>query len=127
MNTIRIELPPHPSSAGAARRFVITALHRLGMDAHSELAELLTSEVVTNAVLHARTSIALEVTPVAAGVRVDVLDGSPRAVRRRDYSEEATTGRGMSLVEALASSWGTDATAGGKKVWFELGGQAIAS
>jgi anti-sigma regulatory factor (Ser/Thr protein kinase) len=98
----------------------MTAFHRLGHDGQSELAELLVSELVTNAVLHARTTITLEITAVPDGVRVGVLDGAARGPRPRDFSLEATTGRGLTLVESLASAWGTNPTADGKQVWFEL-------
>ena len=103
-----------------ARRFVTTALHQLGADQLAELAELLVSELVTNAVLHARTTITLEVQLIGGGVRVGVIDASRRGPRQRDYSKEATTGRGLTLVESLASSWGSEPTSNGKTVWFEL-------
>jgi anti-sigma regulatory factor (Ser/Thr protein kinase) len=120
------DLPPDPTSAGAARRFVTTALHQLGQDRLSELAELLVSELVTNAVLHARTTITLQVQEAGGGVRVRVADASHRGPRQRDYSDEATTGRGLTLVEALASAWGTEPTERGKTVWFELNDEAMA-
>ena len=120
------DLPPDPRSAGAARRFVTTALHELGEDGLSDLAELLVSELVTNAVLHARTTITLEVYRTEAGVRVGVVDASARGPRQRDFSDEATTGRGLTLVESLSSSWGTEPTRSGKTVWFELGEDAVA-
>ena len=114
------DLPPDPRSAGAARRFVTRALHELGEDRLSELAELLVSELVTNAVLHARTTITLEVCHTGPGVRVGVVDASPRGPRQREFSDQATTGRGLTLVESLSSSWGTEPTRNGKSVWFEL-------
>lgn len=119
-------LPPDPRSAGVARRFVTIALHELGEDGLSELAELLVSELVTNAVLHARTTITLEVYRTTAGVRVGVVDASPRSPRQRDFSDEAMTGRGLTLVESLSSSWGTEPTRNGKTVWFELHEEAMA-
>ncbi len=85
---MRTALPPEPASAGAARRFVTTALHRIGLEAHTELAELLVSELVTNAVLHAGTEITIEVSHDGGVVRVDVADGSRQRPRQRDYSEE---------------------------------------
>jgi anti-sigma regulatory factor (Ser/Thr protein kinase) len=119
-------LPPDPTSAGAARRFVTTALQDLGEAELVELAELLVSELVTNAVLHAGTAITLEVRKTGDGVRVGVIDASRRGLRQRDYSEVATTGRGLTLVEALASSWGAEPSASGKTVWFELRDEAMA-
>lgn len=80
----------------------------------------LVSEVVTNAVIHAGT--ALEVTLVLQGprLRCEVHDGSPAPVRVRHYSAEAATGRGLHLVEHLATSWGVSYGPDGKTVWFEL-------
>lgn len=114
------DLPPDPRSAAAARRFVTTAVQQLGQEALSDFAELLVSELVTNAVLHARTSITLQVHRTSSGVRVEVIDASPRSPRPRDYSDQATTGRGLALVESLSSSWGMEPHGNGKTVWFEL-------
>lgn len=119
-------LPPEPPSAGAARRFVTRALHGLGHDHLSELAELLVSELVTNAILHARTTINLDVAKTDRGVRIRVADGSRRGPRQRGFSDEATTGRGLTLVQTLATAWGTDSAAKGKTVWFELTEEVMA-
>jgi anti-sigma regulatory factor (Ser/Thr protein kinase) len=124
---LRTALPPEPSSAGAARRFVVNALHRLGHEANSDVAELLVSELVTNAVLHARTSITVEITRRGEGIRVGIEDQSSRRPRQREYSDEAMTGRGLTLVEALATTWGTQATGTGKQIWFELHGEESSS
>ena len=120
-------LPPEPTSARAARRFVTAALHRLGQDGRSDLAELLVSELVTNALLHARTTITLVVQVSGSGIRVGVADGSRRGPRFRDYTDEATTGRGLTLVEELATAWGTEPSGRGKTIWFELTDEAMAS
>lgn len=125
-SALSTDLPPEPTSAGAARRFVTTSLHRLGQDSFSDLAELLVSELVTNAVLHARTTVTLIVQEVGGGIRVGVADASRRGPRHRDYSEDAMTGRGLTLVDALASSWGTEPTDRGKTIWFELNDEAMA-
>lgn len=98
----------------------MTALHRLGKDRHCEIAELLVSELVTNAVLHARTMITLEITQRGDSIRVGVADESARRPKPRSYSDDAMTGRGLTLVQALSSSWGTRSTPAGKQIWFEL-------
>lgn len=104
-------------------------MHELGQDALSDFAELLVSELVTNAVLHARTSITLQVRRTESGVRIEVIDASPRSPQPRDYSDQATTGRGLTLVESLAAAWGMEPHDRGKTVWFELcdEDQAVAS
>jgi anti-sigma regulatory factor (Ser/Thr protein kinase) len=82
-------------------------------------AMLLTSELVSNVVLHARTPFELEVTAVH-GVRVVVRDGSPDPPIVASPGPEESTGRGLLLVHSLASRWGYEVTATGKSVWFEL-------
>jgi anti-sigma regulatory factor (Ser/Thr protein kinase) len=116
----RIALPPEPRSARQARRFVGDALHQLGADALRERASLLVSEVVTNAILHARTPLTLEVAFNGRTVWIGVTDGSTGSPLQRSYSRDATTGRGLVLLEALSSSWGSTVTKTGKIVWFEL-------
>jgi anti-sigma regulatory factor (Ser/Thr protein kinase) len=116
----RLALRPLPASAATARRFVDETLGGWGCDAYVDAARLLVSELVTNAVLHARTDIALVVRLLRTGVRVEVHDGSPSAPVVRHYDDEAMTGRGLALVDELARRWGVDREPGGKSVWFEL-------
>jgi anti-sigma regulatory factor (Ser/Thr protein kinase) len=106
-----------------ARRFVAAALK-----ATPELAtkaELLTSELVTNAVVHAKPSdpaapLRLEVMVDTHGVRVAVIDGDPRAdLHPLQVDHSSRCGRGLAIVEALAS-WGVEPRGEGKAVWFEL-------
>ena len=118
--TFELELKPERANVALARRFVIDAVHRLGMEQLSDVVELLASEVVTNAVLHAGTELHVRVLQANGGVRIEVSDGAGGAPTRRHYSAEAATGRGMGLVEALASDWGTTAQGGGKTVWFTV-------
>ena len=118
--TFELELQPERANVALARRFVIDAVHRLGMDQLSDVVELLASEVVTNAVLHAGTELHVRVFSANGGVRIEVSDGAGGAPTRRNYSPEAATGRGMGLVEALASDWGTTARGAGKTVWFTV-------
>ena len=114
-------LPASPASARRARRLVVDALHRLHWETATEVAELLVSELVTNAVLHARSEIRLRVQADGFRIRVEVHDNSPAPVHRRHYGQESTTGRGLALVDALAARWGSDLIHGnGKSVWFEL-------
>ncbi len=116
-----IVLPAHPRSAREARQFVAAQLEN-GYARHSDTAQLLVSELVTNAILHARTRVCVRVVRRNGRVRVEVVDHSQTATRGRRYSSEATTGRGLGLVEALADEWGVDVdpSGGGKTVWFEV-------
>jgi anti-sigma regulatory factor (Ser/Thr protein kinase) len=114
-----IELPPEPTSPGVARRFVADCLARLD-GAPTDVVALLVSELVTNAVLHARTPMTVTVNVGDDAVRVEVQDGSPALPTLRQYDRRAPTGRGLQMVERLAGRWGVDAGDGSKTVWFEL-------
>lgn len=117
---VRLALEPVPGSAAAARRFVADTLGGWGCDALVETARLLVSELVTNAVLHARTAMTLVVGLRRGGVRVEVHDGSPGSPVLREYGDDAMTGRGLALVAELSARWGVDRDRDGKSVWFEL-------
>ena len=115
-----IELDPEPRAAGAARHFVLDRLRGEVADDVAQTAVLLTSELVTNVVVHARTPMRLDVTVDGEGVRVAVVDDAPRTPAVRRAHESRLTGRGMNLVAALSKQWGVDPAPPGKKVWFEL-------
>ena len=88
-----------------------------------ENARLLTSELVTNSVRHARVSsedpIAMEVRLWPEGLRVEVIDHGPGFNRRPSNPPlDQPSGRGLFLVERIADRWGT--AEGGRRVWFEL-------
>ena len=91
-----------------------------GLSTLTDAAQLLTSEVVTNSLLHARSPIRLTVEQTAAGVRVAVTDGSTVVPALRRKSPSATTGRGLHLLSQLADEWDTEIAEGGKTVWFTL-------
>lgn len=117
-------LAAEPISAARARQLVTDALRRSRCEALADVAELLVSELVTNAILHARTDVTVRVDVDTARLRVEVRDETLVEPQLRRYREDATTGRGMFLVETLASRWGSQAHQGGKAVWFELDRQA---
>ncbi len=121
--TTRLELPPRPTSPGEARRFVGEVLrdHGLATGEVVEAAQLLTSELVTNAVLHAAGTINVDVDLDLTAVRVEVGDASTEPPARRETSDDGTSGRGLHLVAAMASAWGVDSQPDdGKVVWFEI-------
>ena len=116
-----LELAPTAHSSSLGRRFVTDALTDWGLLDLLDAAELLTSELVTNAVLHARTAIVVSVTRDSPdGVTVRVRDGSPVRPQLRRHSADSTTGRGVQLLRQLASSWDVTVDAGGKTVAFSL-------
>ena len=112
--------PAEPASVPSARRFVRGTLDGMGLSAAWDAAEVLVSEVATNAVLHARSEFTVEVERAGEVVRVSVLDRSVVVPRQRTYGTQSTTGRGLRLVATLAVAWGVDRSAGGKAVWFEV-------
>lgn len=120
MSEARLALRPVPASAALARGFVDETLGGWGCDAFIDATRLLVSELVTNAVLHARTDLILVMRPRRNGIRVEVHDSSPATPVRRHYEDEAMTGRGLSLVQDLAARWGVEQHPDGKAVWFEL-------
>ena len=116
-----VTLPCQPRSVAEARRFVSRSLAASGSPPGVvETAELLASELVTNAVLHARTPFHVSVAVADGVARVGVTDRSTRLLARRRHSVESATGRGLVLVEQLAASWGIDARPDDKTVWFEV-------
>jgi hypothetical protein len=101
-----VDLPAEPASVGQARRFVRGVLADWKLESLVDTVTLLTSELATNAVLHARTGFAVVVSLSGREVRVDVLDGSMVTPRSRQPSLTAATGRGVNMVAALADDWG---------------------
>jgi anti-sigma regulatory factor (Ser/Thr protein kinase) len=81
---------------------------------------LLVSEVVTNAIIHAHSEVEVAVRLQPHSVRIDVLDNAGAMPAPRDADDDATSGRGLALVEAVASAWGVEPTDTGKSVWFEV-------
>jgi histidine kinase-like protein len=85
-----------------------------------ETMVLLVSEVVTNAILHSGSGAELRLILSGETVRAEVRDRSSTPPAVKQYSETATTGRGMLIVESLATAWGTEVEAKGKVVWFSV-------
>lgn len=118
-----VRLPPDAASVSAARRHIRLALAAGGRADWSDDAELAVSELVTNAVLHARTDCEVVVTHEPDRVLVAVRDFSPSVLLERHFSEHATTGRGLRLVAGLGADFGIDGFGpDGKVVWFSVDG-----
>ncbi|MET9181915.1 SpoIIE family protein phosphatase [Kitasatospora aureofaciens] len=113
-------LPAAPESAALARRFVRSVLDGVAPEV-ADTAELLTCELATNAVLHARGDFEVRAWAGEDRVQVQVSDGCPeRGLVPHDHHPFACTGRGLTLVEELAPSHGVHSGADRKTVWFEL-------
>ncbi len=89
-----------------------------------DTAELLVSEIVTNALVHAGTPVDVAFSFVDGGLRVEVTDGSPHLPSPRGYGPSAGTGRGLMLLEEMVDEWGVVADDPGKTVWFQLASRA---
>ncbi|MGH9243159.1 MAG: ATP-binding protein [Acidimicrobiales bacterium] len=119
--TATITLRSHPASVRLARRFVWSWLGQRGTTRIGEDLQLVASELVTNAVRHSVLS-AVHISRRGDAIRLEVDDqggGKPRLLPLADPT--AASGRGLRIVERLASSWGVDRLpTGGKRVWCEL-------
>lgn len=117
---VRRRLPAQPASVGAARRLVRAVLDAGDRRDLLDNAELLVSEVVTNAIVHAGTVIDVHLCLGEDGLVAEVVDGSPHLPVTRHYSDLAGTGRGLRMLETLVDRWGVRRQGETKTVWFEL-------
>ncbi len=117
---LSVNFAPSPESAGEARRAVAGVLGESRLEDILDTTLLLTSELVTNALLHARTQVAMTIVVNPPRVRVEVCDDDSQLPEMREAAGEETSGRGLLLVEMLAAAWGVRGRDGGKCVWFEV-------
>lgn len=120
MSYAHLDLPFRLSAVRIARHW--TSQHcaqDLSEDGRSVL-ELLTSEVVANAVVHGREPLQLQVQCEPGQVTVTVIDANPDLPVLQHVPAEATGGRGVALVDALASQWGCTQDGPGKRTWFTV-------
>jgi len=114
---------PLGATAGSvrdARASIRRLIEGWGLGGLAETAELCTSELATNAVIHAHSPVLLTASRLPTGVRVEVQDEAPGGVQAGSLDTVAETGRGLALVDMLSTSWGVEQDDGGKTVWFEL-------
>jgi signal transduction histidine kinase/serine phosphatase RsbU (regulator of sigma subunit)/anti-sigma regulatory factor (Ser/Thr protein kinase) len=115
---MRLALAENLGAVATARRAVAQQLRaweippRLAAD-----LVLLTSELVTNGLRHARGPYELSLRRLSREVVLEVSDSSPLRPRRRRVDSDAESGRGLTIVEAVADRWGTRSTVEGKVVW----------
>ena len=117
----RTQLAAGPSAAAEARRQVRAAVCTWDIPVDPDVAVLLTSELVTNAIRHEVSGmISLAVTCSRDQLRVDVYDTSRSLPMVVEAAVDAETGRGLMLVATLSAEWGFYRTAAGKAVYFAL-------
>lgn len=130
--TCEAAFAPGPEAARSARHFVAAALSRWNMEALSDSAQLVVTELGTNALRHARSQFTVHLARTSAKLRISVWDSCSEVPKWRDAAPDATSGRGIAVVHALADNWGWDVHAiegdhadggsrrTGKDVWAEL-------
>ncbi|MEX2659959.1 MAG: ATP-binding protein [Acidimicrobiales bacterium] len=116
----RLQLPAEPASISRSRRFVAETLEGKVDNGVLDTALVIMSELATNAMLHGQTGFEVVVRFDVAGLRLEVHDGSSLLPHRKHYSESSATGRGLVIVEALATIAGAEQTEDGKVVWAVL-------
>lgn len=117
----QLKLDCAPSSARTARRFVAdrcAAAHVAEQGCDTAL--LLTSELVTNAITHGRSDVRVSVRSAPGRLRIEVGDDNSRHPVLQPEDDGALDGRGLQMVDLLATRWGVVDDEIGKVVWFEL-------
>ena len=118
-----LELSADPRSIRVARGFLASIARDLDLPTDTvSVAELALSEIVTNAVVHGLPPIVLHVQGTASRLEVSVSDASPAQPRADETRLDATGGRGLAIVAAVAGEWGCvpDPSGPGKRIWFSV-------
>ncbi|MEU4419755.1 SpoIIE family protein phosphatase [Actinoplanes sp. NPDC024001] len=117
-----IKVPAEPTGPSRVRQWMTTRLREWSVpEPVIGAAILCTSELTTNALLHAGTPAQVHIDLNAERLLVSVADtGTRGSVIRAQTDTLASRGRGLGLIEELSDSWGTDPTVRGSTVWFEM-------
>jgi anti-anti-sigma regulatory factor len=113
-------LKPVPRSLVKARSLVKRACTGWKVDTVADRAQIVTTELVANALRHAGTPMELTVSLRQRALHLSVRDGCESAPRLGQEDELGIDGRGLKIVEALANGWGSTPTENGKVVWATL-------
>lgn len=125
--TRRASFDAHPVSASLARSFVVDQLERDELSQLVDPVRLVTSELATNAIVHARTPFTITLERIEDVVVLTVTDHSPRAPVRHAPGRTGSSGRGLDIVAMTSLDWGVDAGRdASKRVWasFSVDGHA---
>lgn len=126
MPVVTKTFPRTAESVPAARRFARTTVEDWGLPELADPAELVTSELASNAILHARhTAFRVTLRRLSDDqVQVAVIDRSSTLPRQADPGDDEDHGRGLAIVDALSLKWGAEpmwwGTQKGKRVWADL-------
>ena len=116
----RIDLAADPDCVALAREFARARVLSWGADALLEDALLVVSELVANAIAHAHSAPSLRLSYASGTLRIEVTDDGTGMPEPREPSTTRLGGRGLYLITAVTTVWGTEETAEGKVVWAEL-------
>lgn len=119
---MRTTLPASVTTPAAARAVVREAVERGRAGVRIEDVALVVSELVTNAVIHGRGDITLDVVVGPDAVHVSVEDAGPEPPTPRAAEPADESGRGLLLVSRIASQWGVRPVDTGKVVWADVAG-----
>ena len=118
---VELQLAPALTSPKHARVWAAEVLIDWDLTSWLDDVQSLITELVANAVLHARTTMMVRLSCQDAQLRIAVIDTSPTMPRvDLDALSVHTTGRGLLLIDELADEWGIDPVGGGKSVWCML-------
>ena len=117
---VETQLPNLVTAPASARAFLRSALQTWKLDGFGDVTELLTDELVSNAVRHVGAPMTIRAIWRPAALRIEVDDPSPEPPTLLAPNPFATSGRGIMFVDSLADRWGTRIGDAGKTVWFEL-------
>ena len=117
------DLPAVPEAVAAARRLVRDTLATWGLPALADDLTVVVSEVVTNAIVHAKSTMTLSLHRQGRSVRGEVADHSPVWPTPLPARPTEEHGRGLAIIAAYSERWGVDPSPDGKIVWFVCEGR----
>ncbi|HUF32405.1 MAG TPA: ATP-binding protein [Acidimicrobiales bacterium] len=115
-------VPADLAALEAVRRRLVDVAHRLGASVDDEHLSLLATELMVNAMEHGLPPVAVRVRWDGHRLRVEVEDACCRAPELRCPAPHDVGGRGLWLIDQMASAWGVTLAPSCKVVWFELAG-----
>lgn len=113
-------LAPDTAMVADARRRATAALERWGCDALIPDAQLVLTELLTNAIVHAESSCTVTLELSGTSLHIEVSDDDPTPPQPQPFDVMREGGRGLLIVSSLASAWGIEPNATGKRVWAHL-------
>lgn len=121
LREITVEFAPEPRSVTRARRWALETAAVWGVPASvNDRLALIVSELVSNAVTHARSTFRVELQRRRTRIRGEIRDADPEPPVEMNPAPRATAGRGLMIVRHLTDRTGVDDTPSGKAVWFEI-------